>query len=106
MEKTTITSYGGVHANVGDLLVNRLLPNRYRPAAGPSAFPDHGYPSEHRPNTPGVPTGAFAHPHRGIATFTCLPAGSPEPCDGHGHTGTVDAGGAQRMKAGDQTGER
>jgi redox-sensitive bicupin YhaK (pirin superfamily) len=100
MEKTTITSYGGVNANVGDLLVNRLLPNRYSQAVGPFVFLDHLYPSEHPPKTPRAPTGAFAHPHRGIATFTYLFNGSLEHYDSHGHHGIVDAGGAQWMKAG------
>jgi redox-sensitive bicupin YhaK (pirin superfamily) len=100
MEKTIITSYGGVNANVGDLLVNRLLPNRYSQAVGPFVFLDHLYPSEHQPKTPQAPTGAFAHPHRGIATFTYLFSGSLEHYDSHGHHGIVDAGGAQWMKAG------
>jgi hypothetical protein len=100
MEKTLITSYGGVNANVGDLVVNRLLPNRYSQAVGPFVFLDHLYPSEHAPKTPQAPTGAFAHPHRGIATFTYLLSGSLEHYDSHGHHGIVDAGGAQWMKAG------
>ncbi len=100
MEKTTITSYSGVNANVGDLLVNRLLPNRYSQAVGPFVFLDHLYPSEHQPKTPQAPTGNFAHPHRGIATFTYLFSGSLEHYDSYGHHGIVDAGGAQWMKAG------
>ncbi len=98
--ENTITSYGGVNANVGDTLVNRLLPNRYSQAVGPFVFLDHVYPSAHQPKTPQAPTGSFAHPHRGIATFTYLFSGSLEHYDSHGHHGIVDAGGAQWMKAG------
>jgi redox-sensitive bicupin YhaK (pirin superfamily) len=58
------------------------------------------YPSEHPPKTPQAPNGSFAHPHRGIATFTYLFSGSLEHYDSHGHHGIVDAGGAQWMKAG------
>jgi redox-sensitive bicupin YhaK (pirin superfamily) len=100
MEKTIITSYGGLKANVGDLPVNRLLPNRYSQAVGPFVFLDHLFPSEHQPKTPQAPTGAFAHPHRGIATFTYLFSGSLEHYDSRGHHGIVDSGGAQWMKAG------
>ncbi len=100
MEKTTITSYSGVNAEVGDLLVNRLLPNRYSQAVGPFVFLDHLYPSHHKPKQPQAPTGAFAHPHRGIATFTYLFSGSLEHYDSHGHHGIVETGGAQWMKAG------
>jgi hypothetical protein len=62
MEKTIITSYGGVNANVGDLVVNRLLPNRYSQAVGPFVFLDHLYPSEHQPKMPQAPTGPLPIP--------------------------------------------
>jgi len=100
MQKATTIHYGGSQATVGDLLVNRLLPNRYTDAVGPFVFLDHLYPTQRRPQKPHAPTGKSAHPHRGIATFTYLFSGSLEHYDSSGHHGIVAAGGAQWMKAG------
>jgi redox-sensitive bicupin YhaK (pirin superfamily) len=100
MEKVTAISYGGTNSSVGDLLVNRLLPNRYVDAVGPFIFLDHLYPTELNPEAPEVPTGESAHPHRGIATFSYLFKGSLAHFDSQGHRGTVASGGIQWMKAG------
>ena len=100
MKKATTIHYRGIQSIVGDLLVNRLLPNRYTDAVGPFVFLDHLYPAQHKPQKPHAPTGKFAHPHRGIATFTYLFSGSLEHYDSSGHHGIVEAGGAQWMKAG------
>ncbi|WP_224994757.1 pirin family protein [Cesiribacter sp. SM1] len=100
MEKTIITSTYGTRAKVAHLEVNRLLSNRYTQAVGPFVFLDHLLPSQQAPKIPQAPTGEFAHPHRGIATFTYLFSGSLEHYDSNGNHGIVEAGGAQWMKAG------
>ena len=100
MEKAHITRYGGVNAKVGELLVNRLLPDHALRSIGHFVFLDHLYPSRHQAKPPQAPTGEFAHPHRGIATFTYLFSGSLEHYDSNGQHGIVEAGGAQWMKAG------
>lgn len=99
MEKQIITTYGGTNARVGDMLVNRMMPNRYIEAVGPFVFLDHIYPYEIK-EQPAVPDGEFAHPHRGIATFSYVFSGRLEHFDSKGHHGIVGAGGAQWMKAG------
>ncbi len=93
-------SYKGINSTVGDLLVNRLLPGPLTSAIGPFVFLDHLYPTIQKPKTPAAPTGKFAHPHRGIATFTYVFSGALEHFDSHGGHGIVSAGGAQWMKAG------
>ncbi|WP_247233765.1 pirin family protein [Telluribacter sp. SYSU D00476] len=100
MKKSIAASYSGKNSRVGELLVNRLLPNRYVQAVGPFVFLDHLYPSEQKPQIPQAPSGEFAHPHRGITTFTYLFSGSMEHYDSSGHHGIVEGGGAQWMKAG------
>ena len=100
MEKTIGTKYGGINSKVGELLVNRLLPNRYMDAVGPFVFLDHLYQSVQKPKTPAAPTGQFAHPHRGIATFSYVFSGALEHFDSNGQHGIVEEGGAQWMNAG------
>ncbi|MDF7815887.1 pirin family protein [Hymenobacter sp. YC55] len=100
MEKASVTRYSGVNAKVGDLLVNRLLPSQALQSVGHFVFLDHLYPTSHQAKAPQAPTGEFAHPHRGIATFTYLFSGSLEHYDSNGQHGIVEAGGAQWMKAG------
>jgi redox-sensitive bicupin YhaK (pirin superfamily) len=93
-------SYSGMNSKVGDLLVNRLLPGSEVRAVGPFVFLDHLYPTEQKAKIPTQPSGKFAHPHRGIATFSYIFSGSLEHFDSHGGHGIVEAGGAQWMKAG------
>ncbi len=100
MEKVITATYGGTNAKVGDLLVNRLLPSRYMTAVGPFIFLDHVYPTQKSPGTVQQPNGDFAHPHRGIVTFTYLFSGSLEHFDSKGNHGIVSAGGAQWMNSG------
>ena len=100
MEKIISASYGGVNSTVGELLVNRLLPNRYIQAVGPFIFLDHVYPIVQQPGKPRPPKGEFAHPHRGIATLSYVFSGGLEHFDSRGHHGIVSAGGLQWMKAG------
>lgn len=93
-------SYSGMNSKVGDFLVNRLLPGSTVHAVGPFVFLDHLYPTEQKAKTPTLPSGQFAHPHRGIATFSYIFSGALEHFDSHGGHGIVEAGGAQWMKAG------
>lgn len=100
MQRTIAATYGGTNAWVGEMLVNRMMPNRYMEAVGPFVFLDHIYPYAVKPKGNTIPDGAFAHPHRGIATFSYVLSGSLEHYDSKGHHGMVSAGGAQWMKAG------
>jgi redox-sensitive bicupin YhaK (pirin superfamily) len=100
MEKKILASYNGTKAKVGELEVNRLLPNRYIHAVGPFVFLDHIFPFQQRPKNPTVNDGRSAHPHRGIATFSYLFSGELEHFDSAGNHDVVKAGGAQWMKAG------
>jgi len=100
MEKKTAVTYNGTMSQVGDLRVMRLLPNRYTRTVGPFFFLDHLIPTEVKPKKAKAPDGSFAHPHRGIATFTYLFSGELEHFDSRGHHGIVGSGGAQWMKAG------
>ena len=100
MEKAIVTTYGGVNSKVGDLLVNRLVPNRYTQAVGPFVSLNHLYPTVQKPKIPSAPNGQFANPHRGIATFSYIFSGALEHFDSNGQHGIVEAGGAQWMNAG------
>jgi len=100
MEKKIAAVFGGTNAQVGELKVNRLLPNRYIQAVGPFVFLDHLYPFQQASKTPSPKNGKHAHPHRGIATFSYLFSGELEHYDSMGNYGIVKAGGAQWMKAG------
>jgi len=100
MENAIFSRYGGQQTTVGPMRINRMLPNRRHQAIGPFVFLDYLYPTQHAPKKPEGPNGQFAHPHRGIATFTYLFSGSLEHYDSAGHHGIVEGGGAQWMKAG------
>jgi redox-sensitive bicupin YhaK (pirin superfamily) len=100
MKKIIETIYGGVNANVGDLLVNRLLPGEGFKAVGPIVFLDHVYPVAIRDDSAAIPTGEFAHPHRGIATFSYVFNGRLSHYDSQGNHDIIGAGGVQWMKAG------
>ncbi len=100
MKKVIETIYGGVNSSVGDLLVNRLLPGQSFKAVGPIVFLDHVYPVAIKDGTTSIPTGEFAHPHRGIATFNYILDGQLSHYDSKGNHDVITAGGAQWMKAG------
>jgi redox-sensitive bicupin YhaK (pirin superfamily) len=101
MKKNIAISSGGINSRVGKLLVNRLLPNRYIPQIGPFVFLDHLYRTEFKQEATIKPiSGDFAHPHRGIITFTYMFSGEMEHFDSKGNYGLVGAEGAQWMKAG------
>jgi redox-sensitive bicupin YhaK (pirin superfamily) len=83
-------------APVGTFTVRRALPDRFRHSVGPWVFLDHFGPFRVNPGHDGV----GAHPHAGIETVTYLLSGRQQHRDSAGHTGIVDAGGAQWMTAG------
>jgi len=97
MKKKSSFSTQGQRADIGDLMIYRMLPNRYADAVGPFVFLDH--------ITPAVLTkvnkeGTGAHPHRGIATLTYVLNGEGEHFDSAGNYAKVHSGGVQWMNAG------
>ena len=100
MKKEIKSIYGGVNSKVGDLLVNRLIPGRRIESVGSIVFLDHVYPKEVQETAASIPTGDFAHPHRGIATFSYVFSGGLVHYDSRGNRSSITAGGVQWMKAG------
>ena len=99
-KKITLTTQGH-RADIGEYIINRILPNRQADAVGPFVFLDHLLPAKHSPDEPlKVVNGKGAHPHRGIATLTYILNGEAEHLDSRGHHAKVNSGGAQWMKAG------
>jgi redox-sensitive bicupin YhaK (pirin superfamily) len=97
MNKETSFSTKGQSADIGDLTINRILPNRYADAVGPFVFLDHIVPKLQ----PAVmESGTGAHPHRGIATLSYIIDGEDEHFDSAGNYARVYSGGIQWMKAG------
>jgi redox-sensitive bicupin YhaK (pirin superfamily) len=91
----------GQRADIGEYIINRILPNKYINAVGPFVFLDHVPPVKHSPGEPRkVVNGKGAHPHRGIATLTYILNGESEHFDSYGNHAKVSSGGAQWMKAG------
>jgi redox-sensitive bicupin YhaK (pirin superfamily) len=97
MKKKTSFSTKGQRADIGDLTIYRILPNRYADAVGPFVFLDHVIP---RLNPPVMNSGTGAHPHRGIATLSYILEGEDEHFDSAGNYAKVYSGGIQWMKAG------
>ncbi len=83
-------------APVGTFTVRRALPDRQRHSVGPWVFLDHFGPFRVKPGHDGV----GPHPHAGSETVTYLLSGRQQHRDSAGHTGIVNAGGAQWMTAG------
>jgi redox-sensitive bicupin YhaK (pirin superfamily) len=97
MKKKTSFSTKGQRADIGDLTIYRILPNRYTDAVGPFVFLDHVIP---KLNPSVMNSGTGAHPHRGIATLSYLLEGEDEHFDSAGNYAKVYSGGIQWMKAG------
>jgi redox-sensitive bicupin YhaK (pirin superfamily) len=97
MKKNTSFSTKGQRADIGDLTIYRLLPNRYTDAVGPFVFLDHIAPKVHSSPLNG---GTGGHPHRGIATLSYIIEGEDEHFDSAGNYAKVYSGGVQWMKAG------
>ena len=101
MKKKISFTTKGQRADIGEYIINRILPNRYADAVGPFVFLDHAPPIKHSPDEPlKKVNGSGAHPHRGIATLTYILNGEADHHDSKGHQAKVSSGGAQWMKAG------
>jgi redox-sensitive bicupin YhaK (pirin superfamily) len=101
MKKKISFTARGQRADIGEYIINRILPNRYADAVGPFVFLDHALPIKHSPDESiKLANGTGAHPHRGIATLTYLLNGEADHLDSRGHHARVRSGGAQWMKAG------
>jgi len=97
MKKKTSFSTKGQRADIGDMVIYRILPNRYADKAGSFVFLDHLVPKIHSAvNRNGI----GAHPHRGIATLSYIINGEAEHFDSAGNYAKVYSGGVQWMKAG------
>jgi len=91
----------GHSADIGDMKIFRILPNRYANAVGPFVFLDHIGPTTRRNGNDEKKTGTGSHPHRGIATLSYILHGQAEHFDSRGNHEKVYSGGIQWMKAGD-----
>ena len=101
MKKKISFTAQGQRADIGEYIINRILPNRYADAVGPFVFLDHALPIKHSPGESiKVANGTGAHPHRGIATLTYILNGEADHLDSRGHHAKVRSRGAQWMKAG------
>ncbi|REA55505.1 pirin family protein [Dyadobacter luteus] len=96
MNKKSSFSSQGQRADIGELIINRVLPNRYADAVGPIVFLDHIVPQL---RTEVNKEGTGAHAHRGIATLTYILDGEDEHFDSAGNYAKVHSGGIQWMKA-------
>jgi redox-sensitive bicupin YhaK (pirin superfamily) len=97
MKKKSSFSTKGQRADIGDLVIYRMLANRYADAVGPFVFLDHIVP---KIQTSINERGTGAHPHRGIATLTYILNGEAEHFDSAGNYAIVHSGGVQWMNAG------
>jgi redox-sensitive bicupin YhaK (pirin superfamily) len=97
MKKKSSFSTKGQRADIGDLVIYRILANRYADAVGPFVFLDHIVP---KIQTSVNKRGTGAHPHRGIATLTYILNGEDEHFDSAGNFAMVHSGGVQWMNAG------
>lgn len=100
MKKKISFSGKGQRADIGEMTIHRMLPNRYANAVGPFVFLDHMGPLI---LTKEIKAGTGAHPHRGIATLTYVLSGEGEHFDSAGNYANVRSGGIQWMKAGSGT---
>lgn len=101
MSKIKANIYKGRSERVGPTLkIVRSLPNSKFSAIGSVVFVDHLVRQTQAAKSPEMPNGGFAHPHRGIATFTYILEGGVHHLDSNGGEGKVYDGGIQWMKAG------
>jgi redox-sensitive bicupin YhaK (pirin superfamily) len=99
MKKINFSTQGH-RADIGSIVIYRILPNKYAEAVGPFVFLDHLAPVKKAPDKPKMKEGTGAHPHRGIATLTYVLSGEGEHFDSRGNHAKVYSGGVQWMKAG------
>ncbi|WP_019620073.1 pirin family protein [Amphritea japonica] len=94
--ETKITSKS---EQVGNLIVNRVMPQQKLTPVGYWVLLDH-FDQFITPDSLPKPDGTFAHPHRGISTLTYLIQGEITHLDSRAHQGHVGSGGVQWMKSG------
>lgn len=80
MKKKSSFSTQGQRVDIVDLVIYRILPNRYADAVGPFVFLDH---IARKTQTKVNKQGTGAHPHRGIATLTYVLNGEDEHFGNH-----------------------
>lgn len=97
MKKKSSFSTQGQRADIGDLIIYRILANRYADAVDPFVFLDHIAP---KVQTEINKEGTGAHPHRGIATLSYILNGEDEHFDSAENYAMVHSGGVQWMNAG------
>ncbi len=99
--KTTAKIHRGTKQKLtADITIYRGIPNSKMQSIGSIVFLDFIAEKNINPKTPEMPDGNFAHPHRGIATFSYIIDGAIHHLDSAGGEGKVDAGGIQWMNAG------
>lgn len=93
------TSIEGKNVQVGDKLVNRLIPSAPITNVGPFLLLDHSYPITYKKDTP-FSSDLNEHPHRGLVAFTYVIKGEVEHFDSLGNHAIVAEGGAHWLSAG------
>lgn len=97
MKKKISFSTRGQQADIGPMIIHRMLANTYTQEVGSFVFLDHATPTLQKTRNN---AGTGAHPHRGIATLTYIIDGEVEHFDSLGNRKTVHSGGIQWTKAG------
>lgn len=90
MKKEISFSTQGQRADIANMTIYRLLPNRYADAIGPFVFLDHIAP---KILTSVNKEGTGPNPHRGIATLSYILNGEDEHIDSTGNYANVHSGG-------------
>ena len=98
--KKIVQHYQGREEKVGSTTIYRTIPNPEIQSVGSIIFLDHFPESPQEPKESSPPDGSFAHPHRGIATFSYLLEGELHHFDSRGNQGIIDKGGIQWMNSG------
>jgi redox-sensitive bicupin YhaK (pirin superfamily) len=98
MKKEIFISSKWRRADIGDMTIYRVLPNRYVQAVGPFMLLEYFSPKVSKQTMAAHGTGA--HPNRGISTSNYILKGEIEHFDSAGHHAKVGSGGIQWMKAG------
>lgn len=93
------TCIEGKNVEVGNRLVNRLIPADVIANVGPFLLLDHGYPISYKKGAP-FSSGLNEHPHRGLVAFTYVIKGEVEHFDSLGNHAIVAEGGAHWLSAG------
>lgn len=96
--KRTIQRIAPRSADIGGILVNRVIPTRQRRLVGAWCFLDHAGPAVFKGGSEGMQVGA--HPHIGLQTFTWMIEGEVLHRDSLGHEQVIRPGQVNLMTAG------